>query len=152
MPPPLRFGRNAKRFAFLPLRHSSLIHNDYSLYFQNTLPYPLMNPLQQRVSWAAIHRRDIRNHLILLDIDGVLMADGETTIAPEMREHVVRLTKHNDVRILTNTFFKKRAQYVRDTLHIPWIDSPYKKPSIKILIHCSRNPTPRSNDWRQVPD
>ncbi len=78
-------------------------------------------------------QRDIRDHTIILDIDGVLMADAESTIDPQIASYIATLKEHNDIFIVSNSFRDARCAYAAEALGLPWIDSPFKKPSVSIL-------------------
>jgi len=92
-----------------------------------------MNDLCEKRTWKYIQDRNFHDSTIILDIDGVLMADSEKTISEEIINHVQELKRNNDVQVVTNSFIKERCRYVSEVLQIPWVDSPYKKPSIHIL-------------------
>lgn len=94
----------------------------------------------QRLTWHELLARNIRGHTILLDVDGVLMADGEDTVPPEIAAHVKELTRHNDVIVVSNTFRRNRVAYVHRLLGIPYAKTPLKKPSVRILTHILYDP------------
>lgn len=77
--------------------------------------------------------RNIRDHTIVLDIDGILMADAENTIDSQIVGYIVTLKTSNDIFIVSNSFRDARCAYVSETLGLPWVDSPFKKPSVSIL-------------------
>ena len=87
----------------------------------------------KKYSWDDIHALNIRNSTLLIDIDGVLMADGEDTIAPDAATHINHLHQSNDIFIVSNTIYKKRCDYIAQTTNAICVHSHHKKPSTKIL-------------------
>ncbi|PCH92090.1 hypothetical protein COB80_00630 [Candidatus Kaiserbacteria bacterium] len=94
-----------------------------------------------KVSWSYVMDRNLENRTIILDIDGVLMADGEKTLSQEIIEYVTTLKLHNDVVIISNNFSDKRCEYTSKTLGVPWINTPYKKPSTRIMKYLKYDTT-----------
>ena len=92
-----------------------------------------MEVMHARCTWDELIARDIHGYTILLDIDGVVMADGERTVPPIMYRYINQLKKTNDVFIVSNNIFKKRRRYVSETLGIPAVESGHRKPNAKIL-------------------
>ena len=94
----------------------------------------------ERTDLQSIIDANIRNHTILLDVDGVLLADIEEELTPHMLRFVASINKHNDVWIVSNSFCRARIEIVADALNIPWIETKYKKPNSRILEHIDRDP------------
>lgn len=101
-----------------------------------------MNAQSGKYSWDTLLERGISGYLILLDIDGVLMADGENKIPETVKEHVMQLKQVNDIRIVSNTFRAYRCEYSSRELQIPWVKNPHKKPSKKILSYIQDSKKP----------
>jgi predicted HAD superfamily phosphohydrolase YqeG len=87
----------------------------------------------EKLTWNDITGRDIRDRTILLDIDGVLMADAEDTIHPETRPHIDTLIENNDVWIVSNTLRTERRPKTAAQLGVTWADTPHRKPSTQIM-------------------
>lgn len=97
----------------------------------------------EKLTWDELTERDVRDRTILLDIDGVLMADGEDMIHPETRPYIDTLIAHNDVWIVSNTLRAQRRERTAQELNVRWADTPYRKPSKRImeaLQHDSEKP------------
>lgn len=84
-------------------------------------------------TWKDILARNLHGYTILLDIDGVLMADGEDVISSEIVDFVGVLKEHNNITIVSNTIFKKRRIYAGEILNIPILETFHRKPSVRIL-------------------
>lgn len=93
-----------------------------------------------RKSWLEISDLNIVDSTILLDIDGVLMADGEDSIRKNILSYVEELLANNDIWIVSNTFDDSRKEHVGKLLNARWVDTHLKKPSKKILDHIERDP------------
>lgn len=98
--------------------------------------------VDKKYTWDDIAARDFRGYRIFLDIDGILMADGEDTVAENIKEYALNLKANNDVRIVSNAFRKSRCRHASELLAIPWVDSPYKKPSTRILRYIEATDKP----------
>ena len=98
----------------------------------------------RHLSWTNlenISEQDIQSRTILLDIDGVLMADGENMIRPEILPYAAQLVAHNDVFLVSNSYRDHRCEHAAATLNTPWVKTPYKKPNTKILRHIDYDQT-----------
>ncbi len=100
-----------------------------------------MKEIKKKYSWHDVAQQNLRGYTIFLDIDGVLMADGEDTITKEIVEYVTKLKEHNDIHIVSNSFRKNRCRYISEMLKLPWVDSPHKKPSTHILKYMDYDKT-----------
>ncbi len=87
----------------------------------------------KKVSWDDIAQRDLWGRRIILDVDGVLMADGETTMPAYVQRILAPIIAHNEVVIVSNSPKRSRCRYVSETLGIPWINTHYRKPFPSIL-------------------
>lgn len=92
-----------------------------------------MHQLCKKYSWEDVLALDLKNHTIILDIDGVVMAHAEKTVPDETRRYIETLKARNDMYIVSNGFSKKRKAYTSEALGIPWVDSGYRKPSTRIM-------------------
>lgn len=118
-----------------PLRHLSMGLKYIALVQKKKILYYRvhMKRFLKKRSWGEVLKQNLQNYVVLLDIDGVLMADGENTISDEIRGFVIQLKENNDVYLVSNSPHKARCHHSSSTLEIPWVDSPHKKPSTRIL-------------------
>lgn len=71
--------------------------------------------------------------LIILDIDGTLTLSGAAEVPPQIVEKVRLLARENDVRLCSNKKKKARDKVVAEMLGVQWIDTPHRKPSVRVL-------------------
>jgi predicted HAD superfamily phosphohydrolase YqeG len=83
--------------------------------------------------WGAIQNEHIRNHTVLLDIDGVVMADGEEELDQATLPYIQKLIAHNDVWLVSNSRRAGRTPRVADILGVPWANTALRKPDPRIL-------------------
>ena len=93
-----------------------------------------------RTTWEKLQEYRISQHTIILDIDGVLMADAEDVIARDIAPYVEKLIAENDVWIVSNTFNNDRRQRVAQALGIQSVDTHLKKPDTRIMKYIERDP------------
>lgn len=91
-------------------------------------------------SWPEIHAAVRPNETVLLDIDGVLAADGDSTLHPVARDHALTLARTNPVFLVTNGRDRVRAQRFAEELGIPLVHTTHRKPSRKILAAMPHSP------------
>lgn len=75
---------------------------------------------------------NIKNSLILLDIDGTLVSDGDFYIENDIENIVSEIKKNNQVFLCSNGDILRNKK-ISDILNIPLTNPLYKKPSIKCL-------------------
>ncbi|QSH39695.1 HAD family hydrolase [Candidatus Kaiserbacteria bacterium] len=92
-----------------------------------------MHQLCNKYSWEDILALNLKNHTIILDIDGVVMAHAERVVPDETRRYIEILKAKNDIHIVSNGLSKKRKVYTSEALDIPWVDSGCRKPNKRIL-------------------
>lgn len=80
----------------------------------------------------------LTGNTILFDIDGTLAAAGSSLVSPETIAEVKELAEKNDVYLFSNKRLPARNQAVAALLGVPLIVSPYRKPSLRVLEHVSR--------------
>lgn len=85
--------------------------------------------------WETIRDENIRDHTILLDIDGVVMADGEEELSEKALPYIQELIGSNDVWLVSNSRRKGRTPKVAGMLNVPWADTKLRKPDPRILKH-----------------
>jgi predicted HAD superfamily phosphohydrolase YqeG len=75
---------------------------------------------------------DFKDKLILLDMDGTLLADSETKIASEVRIKVNLLKKQNEIWLCSNNKSLIRKKKIAKLLGLPLLQSNHQKPNKKI--------------------
>ncbi len=75
----------------------------------------------------------IRGAVVLLDIDGSLLPDGERQVTQETRCVVEELRRDNEVYLCTNSRDHTRNKALAEDLGLPLIGEGVRKPSRKIL-------------------
>lgn len=95
--------------------------------------YCSMHQLCKKYSWEDILALNLKGHTIILDIDGVVMAHAEKTVPGDIKRYIEILKESNDIYIVSNGFSSKRKAYTSNALDVPWVDSGYRKPNIRIL-------------------
>jgi predicted HAD superfamily phosphohydrolase YqeG len=76
---------------------------------------------------------ELHHKTIILDIDGTLAADGETTVSERAKAHAALLSQSNFVILCSNKKNTKRNTAISKMVGIPYLDTPFRKPSKKIL-------------------
>ena len=87
----------------------------------------------QKYTWEQFLSENVRGYVIFLDIDGVLMADGEEHVPKHIREYVEQLKQHNDVHIVSNTIRVLRREQAAREVGLSYTYVKHGKPSKKIL-------------------
>jgi len=78
-------------------------------------------------------KENVRGYVILLDVDGVLMADGEEHVPEHIRSYVETLKQNNDVYVVSNTLYVSRREQAAREVGLPYIHTQHRKPSKKVL-------------------
>lgn len=76
---------------------------------------------------------DLEGNLIFLDIDGTVVADGETTVPRAAGEKIAELQKHNAVYLCSNKKNHGRNRSIAAQARAPYLETSARKPSKKIL-------------------
>ena len=77
--------------------------------------------------------RKYRGYAVILDVDGTLLAEGETIVGEKEKSAVAELAQNNAVYIFSNNRSKARAIAVAAQVGRPYLRSPYRKPNKKIV-------------------
>ena len=91
----------------------------------------------KRISFADIPVPN--GALIILDIDGTLTLSGAREVPLPIAQKVRLLVRDNIVYLCSNKKKKDRDAAVAETLGVPWIDSVYRKPSVRVLASIPRH-------------
>jgi len=89
----------------------------------------------QLAYFRDLNLEDIDGHIVLLDIDGTLVTDGMIDLESAEETKLRELAAKNKVYLCSNKRDLKRNNSVADRQGVPSINSPYLKPSRKILKH-----------------
>ncbi len=76
---------------------------------------------------------DVTGRTIILDIDGTLVASGETEVSHEARATLVRLREKNTVYLCSNNYDRSRTKSIAESLQTPFLRSRKKKPDPRLL-------------------
>jgi len=89
--------------------------------------------------WDGLIERGLSGYVILLDVDGTLLPDGETEVSEEIKNYLGVLKKDNEIYLLSNSRVKGRIDRVSFELDIPHLDTRYKKPNSLIQKALPKN-------------
>ncbi|MEA3322695.1 MAG: hypothetical protein U9Q12_00565 [Patescibacteria group bacterium] len=82
------------------------------------------------------HELDVNNIFdttVILDIDGTLTCSSKKDIDENVIGVIRKLQEKNAVYVFSNNYDGKRSREIAVSLDLPYIESPHKKPSKKIL-------------------
>jgi predicted HAD superfamily phosphohydrolase YqeG len=80
-----------------------------------------------------IDASSLKDKTILIDIDGTLVADGEEAVGEKNAATINILSKHNALFLCSNKNLPLRNKALAEQLQVPFLDTPFNKPSKKIL-------------------
>lgn len=83
--------------------------------------------------FSDIDMNTIKGSLILLDIDGTLLSEGDDRVSNICVQKVRALKEKNEIYLCSNRKDFIRDAKVSELLGIPFIESPLKKPNKKLL-------------------
>jgi predicted HAD superfamily phosphohydrolase YqeG len=75
----------------------------------------------------------IKNHLIILDIDGTLVGDGGSELSEDVCAQIEKLKKNNDLLLCSNRKDFSRDAKISQMIKVDFIESPIRKPNKKLL-------------------
>lgn len=84
----------------------------------------------------------VHNATVILDIDGTIMCSSEIVASDSVRDVIKALQKNNSVYLFSNNFNGKRSRRIAKDLNLPYIESPHRKPNIKILKYVKNKSCP----------
>ncbi len=87
----------------------------------------------ENVFFHELDTRDIVDAIVILDIDGTLTCSSKKQIKKEVIKVVRELEKRNEVYIFSNNYDCKKSREIAESINIPYIEAPHKKPNKKIL-------------------
>jgi len=86
--------------------------------------------------------QDIKNHCILIDIDGTLAAHNQEVSEPMIFEQIEKIKPHNYLLICSNNYNQQRQEKTAQDLNIEILTSSYKKPNPRVLENLSKKNQP----------
>ncbi|MBT4385060.1 HAD hydrolase-like protein [Candidatus Peregrinibacteria bacterium] len=75
----------------------------------------------------------IHDKLILLDVDGTLLADGEVELSTESLTAINALKRKNEVTLCSNKKDHVRNRAVAEQADVGYVETNIRKPNVKIL-------------------
>lgn len=81
----------------------------------------------------------IDNKIIILDIDGTIVSDGEDVCQPEVRERIQKLARTNSIFLNSNSGDQNRTKKLAESLGVLPLVTKYHKPNPKILFAIGRS-------------
>lgn len=76
---------------------------------------------------------EIRDNLILLDIDGTITQDDRQDVESEIIDRINELKKYNQIYLCSNSRNHDRNRAVASSCGLKYLDTDIRKPSKKIL-------------------
>jgi predicted HAD superfamily phosphohydrolase YqeG len=92
-----------------------------------------MSKEQKDIFFHEIDVSKIHNSTVILDIDGTLACSSKKDIQQKVINVIRALQKTNVVYVFSNNYDGIRSRKIASSLKLPYIESPHKKPSKKIL-------------------
>jgi predicted HAD superfamily phosphohydrolase YqeG len=80
-----------------------------------------------------IDHASLSEKIIILDIDGTLVGDGESVPSQKVYSIVRQLASVNTVYLLSNKKLPLRNKNLAEFLQIPYLETPHRKPNPKII-------------------
>ena len=74
-----------------------------------------------------------QGYVVILDIDGVLVSDGEADLDERVRSQVTRLGQVNDVYLCSNGGYAERDKKFAELTGATWLSSSAAKPNLKVI-------------------
>ncbi len=84
-------------------------------------------------SFSEIDLASLEPRTIILDVDGTILADGETHVSEEMSAAVARAQATHEVFICSNNRDLARARAIAESLGVPCVSSPHRKPDRRVI-------------------
>lgn len=81
----------------------------------------------------------IYNSIIILDIDGTIVFDGDSNIDKDVINLINDLKNKNEVYLFSNSKNNNRNLIISKKINVPIIISNYKKPNKKIIEEINNN-------------
>ncbi len=92
--------------------------------------------------WEEILKRGVSGYVILLDVNGTLLPDGEREVSEKIKGYIETLKKDNEIYLLSNSRVKGRVASVGAALGIEPLKTRYRKPNPGIRKDLPQNGKP----------
>lgn len=83
--------------------------------------------------FEQLDTRQINNYLVILDVDGCVVADGGRELSASVKQKILALSQNNEIFFCSNKNYGERLKQLSSQAGIGYLDTIYKKPSKKIL-------------------
>jgi predicted HAD superfamily phosphohydrolase YqeG len=90
---------------------------------------------QKDIFFHEIGTSEISGSTVILDIDGTLTCSSKKEIDKNVIEVIRALQQKNVVYVFSNNYDGARSREIAKSIDLPYIESPHKKPSKKILTY-----------------
>ena len=84
-------------------------------------------------TFDKLNTNEIKDCLILLDIDGTIAKDDQLEVSDENLAVINRLKQNNQIYLCSNSRNHKRNKAIADNVGLTYLDTDIRKPSKKIL-------------------
>lgn len=89
--------------------------------------------IRELPSIEALNPEDFEGKVIILDLDGTIVADGAAVPTEMVRGKITALCQRNTVYLATNSRNQERNQVLAKACASPLITTPHRKPSPRVL-------------------
>lgn len=86
-----------------------------------------------RISLREVEQKIAQPSVILLDIDGTVVGDGDDSVSAEVIAIVEQWKQQHRVVLVSNSRRRERCRAIAQQLGVEYMQSKYKKPNIKVL-------------------
>lgn len=93
----------------------------------------MMRIEEKDIFFHELDASNIFDTTVILDIDGTLTCSSKKDIDENVIGVIRKLQERNTVYVFSNNYDEKRSREIAVSLDLPYIESPHKKPSKKIL-------------------
>ena len=91
-------------------------------------------------TFDKLNTNEIKDCLILLDIDGTIAKDDQLEVSDENLAVINRLKQNNQIYLCSNSRNHKRNKAIADNVGLTYLDTDIRKPSKKILDLIDNSP------------
>lgn len=84
-------------------------------------------------TFEDLNTGEVKNHVIILDIDGTLTSDGNSKLSIGVLKKVKHLSKNNRIILFSNKKNHERNREIADICGVEYLQTKLKKPSKAIL-------------------
>ena len=88
---------------------------------------------EKDIFFHELNTDNILGTTVILDIDGTLTCSSKKSVDGDVVNIIRKLQEKNTVYVFSNNYNGKRSREIAESLDLPYIESPHKKPNKKIL-------------------